>query len=237
MRQSKCSMWAAGALVAAVGAPLYGQTPLGSEFTYQGRLVRNGQTVSEPCDFVFTLYNAEAGGNALGRHAVNGVPVTNGLFTVALNGASQFGADAFIGEARWLQIDVRCPTESGNIQALAPRQLLTPAPQALVAREAANGSLWTPAGISDIFYNAGNVAIGTDTATSRLTIRAFTHRPAACIVTLAPPTESRRGWGTRHRGRHPPRPLARRRPRQRARMTAAWLDARRSPRRTATTRC
>ncbi|GIV94152.1 MAG: hypothetical protein WHS83_06470 [Chloroflexus sp.] len=52
--------------------------------------------------------------------------VSNGLFTVTLD----FGPGAFTGDARWLQIAVRCTGDSGYT-ALTPRQPLTAAPYAL----------------------------------------------------------------------------------------------------------
>lgn len=40
------------------------------------------------------------------HHSDPAVPVSNGLFTVLLNGNGEFGANAFNGSARWLQIQV-----------------------------------------------------------------------------------------------------------------------------------
>jgi hypothetical protein len=59
--------------------------------------------------------------------------VTNGLFTVQLD----FGAGAFQGDARWLQIAVKCAGDA-SYTTLSPRQPLTPAPYAL-----ALPGLWT----------------------------------------------------------------------------------------------
>src|SRR5690606_2470188 len=42
-----------------------------------------------------------------------------------------FGGAALTGDARWLQIAVRCPTGDGDYATLVPRQALTPAPYAL----------------------------------------------------------------------------------------------------------
>jgi hypothetical protein len=56
------------------------------------------------------------------------VPVTNGLYTVALD----FGANVFDGNARWLALSVR--TNGGSTwTALAPRLAVTPTPYALRA--------------------------------------------------------------------------------------------------------
>ena len=60
------------------------------------------------------------------------VPVTNGLFRVALD----FGAAAFTGPARWLEIGVRTNGSSGEFATLTPRQPITPTPHALFAGQA-----------------------------------------------------------------------------------------------------
>ncbi len=55
--------------------------------------------------------------------------IKNGLFEVELNSGGQFGSNAFQGDARWLQLDVRCPAGgAGNYTLLRPRQPLTAAP-------------------------------------------------------------------------------------------------------------
>ncbi len=111
------------------------QAALGTAFTYQGLLKKDGNPYGGYCDFLFTLWNAETGGTQIGpNQEKTNVPVSNGLFTVQLD----FGADAFQGDARWLQIAVRCPTGSGSYTTLSPRQPLTPAPYAL-----ALPGLWT----------------------------------------------------------------------------------------------
>lgn len=112
---------------------------LGTGFTYQGQLKKNGAPVTANCNFTFSLWDAAgsgsppAGGNQIGGdQTVNGVAVSNGQFTVTLNGGGEFGAEAFNGEARWLQISVTCPGDSGAAT-LSPRQPITPTPYALAA--------------------------------------------------------------------------------------------------------
>ncbi len=120
-------------------------TPLGTAFTYQGQLQQGGNPVNGTCDLRFGLWDALSGGLAVGslleRPAVN---VTNGLLSVA---DLDFGA-AFAGDARWLEVAVRCPAGSGSYTTLAPRQALTPAPYAIYARNvplAGSGSATTAA--------------------------------------------------------------------------------------------
>ncbi|HEX7406971.1 MAG TPA: DUF1566 domain-containing protein [Candidatus Binatia bacterium] len=118
---------------------------LSTGFTYQGQLVESGVPSSGPCDFQFSLWDAAGsgtpptGGTRLGDiQSISGVDVTNGLFTVVLNNSAQFGATAFSGPDRYLQIAVSC---GGSPVTLSPRQPLTATPYALYAPTAgsANG--------------------------------------------------------------------------------------------------
>jgi hypothetical protein len=82
--------------------------PLGSEFTYQGRILKEGVPVNDTCDFEFSLF-ADAGGvTQIGMtQTIIGVAVTDGLFTVELNSGNEFGPTAFIGDERFLEIAVK----------------------------------------------------------------------------------------------------------------------------------
>lgn len=104
------------------------QSALGTAFTYQGQLKKNGNPVNDNCDFLFSLWDAATEGSQVGSNQEKtNVPVSNGLFTVQLD----FGAGAFQGDARWLRIRVRCPTGIHDYSVLDPRQPLTPVPYAL----------------------------------------------------------------------------------------------------------
>jgi hypothetical protein len=110
-----------------------GQTPAGTAFTYQGQLKENGVPVNTTSgSFRVALYDAETGGNQIGGSVlVENVRISNGLFTIPLD----FGSEAFNGDARWLNISVY-KTGTGWV-ALSPRQMVTPAPQAQFAQNAA----------------------------------------------------------------------------------------------------
>jgi hypothetical protein len=110
----------------------------------------------------FRLYDAEAGGNQIGSAvALPGVPVVDGTLIVQLNGGGEFGANAFNGAARWLEIDVDGTT-------LSPRQALTATPYALYA-----AGPWAAA-TSGIAYTAGKVGIGRADPQFALDLRAAT---------------------------------------------------------------
>ncbi|MHC4064237.1 MAG: hypothetical protein ACYSUI_07005 [Planctomycetota bacterium] len=105
-----------------------GQLLLGTAFTYQGRLTLGGVPVTGPCDFEFGLWDDPAVGTQIGTtQTENNVMVINGLFSVTID----FGSGAIDGDARWLDIAVRCPAGGGAFTPLSPRQELTPSPHAL----------------------------------------------------------------------------------------------------------
>ena len=121
-------------------APL-AATPLGTGFTYQGQLKENGAPMDGTAHLRFSLWDAAGagsppvGGIQIGAsHLLANVVVANGLFTVPLNSGGQFGANAFNGEARWIQIEVCADAGCGAFTTLAPRQALTAAPYALQTR-------------------------------------------------------------------------------------------------------
>ena len=143
--------WFAAVVLAAV-TPLQAQTPLGSEFTYQGKLDLQGSPLSGTADFEFTLWDADVAGNMIDAVVpLSNVTVVDGQFTVEID----FGVIAFNGDKRWLEIAVRSPAGGGAFTTLDPRQLLTATPYALQTR--------------GIFVNnAGNVGIGTTAPGAKL---------------------------------------------------------------------
>jgi hypothetical protein len=107
------------------------QALAGTGFTYQGQLKNANGLVNGVCDFQFSLWDDASAGSQLGSaQSITSVSVSNGLFTVQLNGAGQFGASAFNGQGRWVQVAVKCASDPAYIT-LSPRQPLTPAPYAL----------------------------------------------------------------------------------------------------------
>jgi len=135
------------------------QAILGTAFTYQGRLNKDGSPVSGTCDFQFSLWDALSGGTQIGSAITKyNVAVNNGFFTEQID----FGASAFNGDARWLQIAVRCPAGSGSYTTLSPRQPLTAAPYALYSKTAPwSGLTGIPTGFADGVDNDTTYTAGT----------------------------------------------------------------------------
>jgi len=108
---------------------LHAQT---SAFTYQGQLTDNGSPANGLYNFNFTVWDSATGGSPVSLgFALAAVPVTNGLFTVTLD----FGPGVFDGNARWL--DIATAATGNSFQPLTPRQLITSAPYAIRAANAA----------------------------------------------------------------------------------------------------
>jgi hypothetical protein len=111
-----------------------GQTPLTTQFAYQGLLEQGGVPADGLHDMRFRLLDAAAEGNALGLPiCFDGVDVVDGLFSVDLD----FGP-AFEGHSRFLEISVRGDSTAGNCSngaytTLSPRQPIHVAPYAAFA--------------------------------------------------------------------------------------------------------
>jgi len=133
----------------------------GTGFTYQGFLEKPAGTPStDTCTFEFKLCDdalLECAPGTVSNHP--GIPVTDGVFTVP---HVDFGAGAFIGRGRWMEVYVQC-TGDGGLVALSPRVELTPAPYAI---RALNGV--GPPNTIDFDPLTGNVGIGTTTPAEKL---------------------------------------------------------------------
>jgi hypothetical protein len=126
------------------------QAALGTAFTYQGRLTDASGPVNDTCDFRFSLWDAASGGNQVGNtQTVSGVTVDDGCFGVSLNSGGEFGSSAFTGEARYLQIALKCGGDSDFVS-LGGRVALNATPYALYATSAPwSGLTGMPTGFAD----------------------------------------------------------------------------------------
>src|SRR5687768_5607130 len=112
----------------------------GSAFTYQGRLTDGGAPPTGTYELEFKLFDAASGGTqqpqpspvTLQFTGAQAVSVTNGVFTVQLD----FGASAFPGAARFLEMGVRHVGDP-SFTTLSPRQPVSSTPYAVRSVSAA----------------------------------------------------------------------------------------------------
>src|SRR5437870_4869254 len=122
-----------------------------SSFTYQGRLTDGGKPANGNYDLQFALFDSLSGGTQVGStQTMNTVAVSNGVFTVSLD----FGANAFTGASRFLEISAR-PT-GGSFTLLTPRQQVTSTPYAIRSANASSADTATNA------TNATNATTATN---------------------------------------------------------------------------
>lgn len=111
---------------------------LGSSFSYQGRLGLDGLPVEGTVDLEFRLFTLSSGGTQVGSTVSrNAWPVVAGEVMTAID----FGTAVFDGQERYLEVSVRSPAGSTEpFVVLNPRQRLSPAPYALVAKSLVPGA-------------------------------------------------------------------------------------------------
>jgi hypothetical protein len=115
--------------------------PIGTAFTYQGRLIDANKPADGPYDFQFKLYGALVGGAQQGTiNTVHDLDVFEGYFTALLD----FGDGVFDGNDCWLEIGVRPGASTGSYTTLSPRQPITPTPYALYAASGVTGPAGPP---------------------------------------------------------------------------------------------
>ena len=129
-------------------------TTLGTAITYQGRLTDAGSPANGAYDIRFVLYDADTAGAAVGSTLTkDDVAVANGLFSTELD----FGAGAWNGDARWVEIAVRPGSSTGTFTVLSPRQPVSPTPYALYAKAA--GGVAVPFTATGTLAGAGTTGL------------------------------------------------------------------------------
>ena len=123
MLRATSMVFAACIAAAAYVSPAIADDSVHETFTYQGRLLHDGAPISGPVNLAFRLFDAadQQIGPELTATNFNGFDAS-GHFTIDL----AFGAAAFDGAPRWLEIEV-----GGTV--LSPRQPVMPTPYALRA--------------------------------------------------------------------------------------------------------
>jgi len=102
--------------------------PVGSAFTYQGLIKKNGALVNGSCDFQFKLFSDpnDPGSQVNITQEYKNQPVKNGVFTVVLD----FGA-MFDGSMRYIEALASCPASASPSYTTLPRQPIYAAPYAM----------------------------------------------------------------------------------------------------------
>ena len=131
--------------------------PVGTGFTYQGSLAQGGTPANGIFDFELKLFDLDAAGNQVGSTLqIGNVTVTAGVFTTYVD----FGAGAFGGGARWVEIGVRPGVSTGPYTILSPRQLISPAPIAMSLPNVFTNEGLNFVGIGRDFRISGNEVFG-----------------------------------------------------------------------------
>jgi len=156
------------AIVGLLAAAMFrNATPVDQTFTYQGQLRNAGQLVNGAVDLKISMWDADTAGVQIGiSNTFNAVPMTDGRFALGLN----FGAFAFDGSNRWIQVEFRNPAGSGLYQALNPRDKITATPYALYALNGANGVWVYDTKQQSVAVLGKKVGIGTSNPTAALEV-------------------------------------------------------------------
>jgi len=144
-----------GVILLAVASALPAATT--GQINYQARLLDTyGRNVNDTVSLAFKLYDAAKDGNLLWSETHAGVVVLNGIYSVDLGSTTPIPASVFTRDSVYLELAI-------NNETMTPRQLITYAGQALVARTVMG---------EDIFVDqvSGKVGIGTTTPAEKLDV-------------------------------------------------------------------
>jgi hypothetical protein len=106
-----------------------------TEFAFQGKLPNSITPSTDIYEIEFKLFDAATDGNQIGTTVnVSGVEVKNRGFIVKLD----FGAAAFTGADRFLEVSVRLQNTDGPFTVISPREKILSVPYAIRALDATN---------------------------------------------------------------------------------------------------
>lgn len=120
-------------------------------FVYQGQLRDHGTNANGNYTMMLKLYDAAGGGNQIGNTITTSATFLNGIFSVNLD----FGANAFDGTGRWLDIVIQSGTNAP--ETLSPRVQLLPTPYSIFAANAGSLASGTWSATAGTFQGYSNV--------------------------------------------------------------------------------
>ena len=127
MKPIKTQTFVAASAALLLSVAVIPAAPLGTAFTYQGRLTDGGVGANGTYEMRISVWDALAGPTQIAVVTNTGVVVSNGLFTTVVD----FGAGIFNGTAYWLELGIRTNGSAGAFATQVPRQPVTPSPYAL----------------------------------------------------------------------------------------------------------
>lgn len=150
-------------------------------FTYQGRVTSAGSPVNGTVDIVARVYDSSGNPASLASQTLNSVPVTNGVFTLELNNAGEFGTIFNSGAERWIEISI-------NGEPQFPRTRILAVPFSIYA--ATSAAPWFPfAGNATTLGRAGVGVANNVLPSARLEVRDSTNMPTSPTLSTFVPVK------------------------------------------------
>jgi parallel beta-helix repeat protein len=110
----------------------------GTAFTYQGRLADGTTPIENAVDLQFSLWDAATSGTQVGSDiTISNTAYDDGIVVTDLD----FGVGAFNGDPRWLEVELRNPTDPSDTQpytVFGSRNQLAPTPYAMYSETVAS---------------------------------------------------------------------------------------------------
>ncbi len=142
-------------LAALLGLASATASAIDSRLTYQGSLEESGLPAEGDFAFRFELQD-EQGAAVAPALELDSVPVSGGVFTVELD----FGPGAFLGDDRFLRIELRPSGSAEPYTAMDPPTRITPTPYAQTALGAHIAASVAPDGVDSAAILDGSVGAG-----------------------------------------------------------------------------
>ncbi len=146
-----------GAMLLAMAPGLLSAAATTGKINYQARLLdAYGRRINDAVTLSFKLYDAATDGNLLWSETHQNVVVTDGIYSLELGSITPVPASVFTQDGVYLELAI-------NNETMSPRQLITSAGQALVARTVMGPDIF-------VDQSSGKVGIGTTVPSEQLDV-------------------------------------------------------------------